>query len=380
MTTCVAESTSGFSLVECLVVAALIGGLTAASLPILIHTADAADATAAARHIAGLVARARFEAARRNRVVALRFADQAADPAYTLVADGDGDGVGSADVAAGIDAAFRPPDRLSAHFAARFAVAGGIPEIDGTGTLTSLDAPIRLGVARQVSISPIGTATSGTVYIASRRGVQYAVRISGVTGRVRVLRYVPVRASGSRCSRHRPPGGAAPRRRRYGLEHQAQLRPGLPVVVLNLSTRGALVESRLPCRPGGRTELQLDSPDGRRRRAAGEVLRCWVASLAPLRFRSAVCFERRSISSATTRVVGSGFSKALRRAGKIVPGTATPTEPCEFAPVSRHRLAPRVASSLVLRLGEGDMAETLMRSSEREWTRRPEIGARACTR
>ena len=85
----------------------------------------------------------------------------------------------------------RPPDRLSAHFNARFAVAGAIPEIDGTGTLTTLDAPIRLGAARQLSLSPIGTATSGTLYIASRRGVQYAVRIAGVTGRVRVLRYVP---------------------------------------------------------------------------------------------------------------------------------------------------------------------------------------------
>ena len=181
----------GFSLVECLVVAAVVAVLTGAGLPVLIHTADATDAAAAARHVAGLVARARFEAARRNRVVALRFTDDAGDPAYSLVSDGDGDGVGSADVGDGIDVAVRPPDRLSAHFNARFAVAGAVPEIDGTGTLTTLDPPIRLGAARQLSLSPIGTASSGTLYIASRRGVQYAVRIAGVTGRVRVLRYVP---------------------------------------------------------------------------------------------------------------------------------------------------------------------------------------------
>jgi len=77
----------------------------------------------------------------------------------------------------------------------------------------------------------------------------------------------------------------------YGLEPRGQLRPGTVVVVLALSTTGALVESASPCRPGSRTELQLDAPDGRRRRATGAVLRCWVASVAPLRFRSVVGFE-----------------------------------------------------------------------------------------
>jgi hypothetical protein len=86
----------------------------------------------------------------------------------------------------------------------------------------------------------------------------------------------------------------APRRAAaaYGLEYHGQLRPGTPVLVLNLSPHGALVESALPCRPGSSTELHLDAPDGRRRSASGAVLRCWVASVAPLRFRSAVRFER----------------------------------------------------------------------------------------
>ncbi|MGD9905449.1 MAG: hypothetical protein AB7U83_18425 [Vicinamibacterales bacterium] len=85
----------------------------------------------------------------------------------------------------------------------------------------------------------------------------------------------------------------APRRAAaaFGLEYRGQLRPGTPVVVLSLSATGALLESAAPFRPGSATELHLDSPDGRRRRAAGEVLRCWVASVAPLRFRSAVGFQ-----------------------------------------------------------------------------------------
>jgi hypothetical protein len=86
---------------------------------------------------------------------------------------------------------------------------------------------------------------------------------------------------------------AAPRRSAaaYGLEYHGQLRPGTLIRVVNLSACGALVESALPCRPGSITELQLESPDGRRHRAAGAILRCWVASLSPLRFRSAVSFD-----------------------------------------------------------------------------------------
>lgn len=76
----------------------------------------------------------------------------------------------------------------------------------------------------------------------------------------------------------------------YGYEFRGHLRPGTPVLVLDLSPRGALVESTCPCRPGALTELHLDTPDGRRRRAAGAVARCWVASVTPLRFRAAVEF------------------------------------------------------------------------------------------
>lgn len=182
---------AGYSLIELVVVAAVVAAVSASSMPVLLHAADAADAVAAARHLAALVARARFEAARRNRTVALRLDDAGGEASYTLVVDGDGDGVGVADVAAGIDSPLGPPDRLSAHFTARFAIAGAVPEIDGGGLLTSLDPPIRLGAASQISLTPLGTASSGTLYIASGRGRQFAVRIAGVTGRVRVLRYVP---------------------------------------------------------------------------------------------------------------------------------------------------------------------------------------------
>jgi len=182
---------SGVSLAELLVVAAIVAVAAAAGLPIAAQAADAADAAGAARHLAALVARARVEAARRHRVVALRVERDGADARISLVADGDGDGVTAGDVADGTDPLLRPPETILAHFArARLGIAGGVRGLDGE-SLTSLDDAVRLGAAGQLSVGPLGTSTSGTIYVASRGGVQYAVRIAGITGRVRVLRYLP---------------------------------------------------------------------------------------------------------------------------------------------------------------------------------------------
>ena len=182
---------AGYSLVEVLLVLFTASVVLAIAVPVLDRAADSADAGAAARYVASVVARARFEAARGQRAQALRFARVPA-VAFSVAADGDGDGVSAADVAAGVDPVIRPADRLGDHFPrARFGLAGTLPAIDEARVLTSADDPIRLGSADQLTLGPLGTATSGTLYIASRAGAQFAVRISGVTGRARVLRFDP---------------------------------------------------------------------------------------------------------------------------------------------------------------------------------------------
>jgi hypothetical protein len=47
---------------------------------------------------------------------------------------------------------------------------------------------VRIGAARILTMSPDGTATSGTLYVQGRRA-QYAVRVLGATGRTRVFKY-----------------------------------------------------------------------------------------------------------------------------------------------------------------------------------------------
>jgi hypothetical protein len=86
--------------------------------------------------------------------------------------------------------------------------------------------------------------------------------------------------------------------RRHSSEHtgwkaEAVLRPGLLVRILNINSRGVLVQSPGRLRPGRTVELQLAELDGDRRPVvAGRVGRCRVAHLDPLLFHGVVVFDR----------------------------------------------------------------------------------------
>jgi hypothetical protein len=75
---------------------------------------------------------------------------------------------------------------------------------------------------------------------------------------------------------------------------RALLRPGRPVMLVNLSAGGALIESQRPLRPGSNVHLQLVLDD-RSLGLAARVLRCAVGAIAAagVRYRGAVAFEAR---------------------------------------------------------------------------------------
>jgi hypothetical protein len=73
---------------------------------------------------------------------------------------------------------------------------------------------------------------------------------------------------------------------------QAVLRPGQPVLLLNISSRAALVESAARLRPGARTEVQLAGANTRAS-IAGRLERCYVAALEPIRYRGVLLFDQR---------------------------------------------------------------------------------------
>jgi hypothetical protein len=73
-------------------------------------------------------------------------------------------------------------------------------------------------------------------------------------------------------------------------DREALLRPGQAVVLVNITSCAALVESEVRLRPGARTELQL-ALRGRRTHIRGRLDRCHVSALEPLRYRGVLVFD-----------------------------------------------------------------------------------------
>jgi hypothetical protein len=74
----------------------------------------------------------------------------------------------------------------------------------------------------------------------------------------------------------------------------ARIRPGRAVTIVNLSSRGALIEGTWRLKPGSRVAF-LVQPARETLMVEARVLRCFVARLdrqAPVRYRAALAFER----------------------------------------------------------------------------------------
>jgi hypothetical protein len=76
-------------------------------------------------------------------------------------------------------------------------------------------------------------------------------------------------------------------------EMRAMLRPGVPVVLHNLSAGGVLIEGPRPLKPGSRVHMQLVNGN-RRFGLAARVVRCAVSSLDQgIQYRGALKFDHR---------------------------------------------------------------------------------------
>jgi hypothetical protein len=161
----------------------------ATTVPAVHAGLDEARVAGAARYLSSRLAESRMEAIKRSRRVAVRFADASAQFAFTVYEDGNGNGVLMSDIRRGVDRPLRGPERLSDNFRnVEFAVLTSLPPIEPGDSPPGTD-PIRLGAGNSVSFNALGQATSGTIYLAGRNHTQYAVRIFGASGKIRVYRF-----------------------------------------------------------------------------------------------------------------------------------------------------------------------------------------------
>ncbi len=182
---------AGFSLAELLTIMAAAATVFAIAVPQLFGYQDQARGAAAARCVASRLHLARMEALKRSAHVAIGFFTTGTEIEYAVYLDGNGNGVRTAEVADGTDPPLSKRERLGYDFpGAVFGIVEGTPSIDGSGPLTGVD-PIRVGRSPWVSFSPLGGATPGTIYVRGPDFRQWAIRITGATGRVRVFAFDP---------------------------------------------------------------------------------------------------------------------------------------------------------------------------------------------
>lgn len=183
------RSGRGFSTIEILFTAATALTLGGVAVPSLRHATDSMKAAGAARHVASRLQRARMEAIARSADVAVRFAAVGGGYAFTVFVDGNRNGVLSADIDHGVDWQLGPPGRLGDDFGGvEFGTLPDLPPIDAGGTPPGIN-PIRLGTSGAATFSPLGTSSTGTLYIKGSGNQQLAIRIYGETGKTRIMKY-----------------------------------------------------------------------------------------------------------------------------------------------------------------------------------------------
>jgi prepilin-type N-terminal cleavage/methylation domain-containing protein len=174
----------GHSLLELLICLAVAGTLAAISVPMMGNALDHSRLRGAAFHMSARLYLTRMQAVRRYANVALRFTPAGSDVKYQTFADGDGDGVRSADITSGRDVPLDLPEAIGDNYpGVWFGFVPGCPLIDGSPASGN---PVRIGSSGLLSYSPGGSSTSGTLYLRSR-DEGYAIVLLGATGRTRLL-------------------------------------------------------------------------------------------------------------------------------------------------------------------------------------------------
>lgn len=181
------DPSAGASLLELTLTLALVVTTAALSAPVLASSIDAGRVRQAAQYLAAQCRSARMEAIARSATSAIVFDRAGTRWRMLRCLDGNGNGVRRAEISRGKDTCAAASVDLGELFSGvTLAIDASLPDPDGGAG--SPDA-VRFGASDLASFTAAGTATAGTVFLRSAAGAQFAVRVAGVTGRVRVLRF-----------------------------------------------------------------------------------------------------------------------------------------------------------------------------------------------
>ena len=177
----------GFTIVELVAVVAVAVILASMTMPLSATVVDTGRVRAAAAFVASRFRLARIEAVNRVSNVGVVFDLVHGRWQIRACRDGTGNGLRRADIASGTDPCFDGPHEFSAMFPGVDIAVD--PLLVGPAGEPGNPDPVRFGTPDIASFSPTGSCTSGSLFLRSTKGQQFAVRVSGANGRLRVFRY-----------------------------------------------------------------------------------------------------------------------------------------------------------------------------------------------
>ena len=186
-------SEQGVTLLELLVATTLAMLVGTAALPAMGHYLSSVRTAAGARLLVVRLQGIRAKSISRGLSHGLLFERDDLGWFWFDIVDGDGDGLRAADLRKGIDRKLSGPHRLGdllPHVDLGFPLGQSIPRVPPRrGWIRDLQRPVRLGNSSILAFSPLGTSSSGTLYVSDGGRGLMAIVLYGRTGRIRVWRH-----------------------------------------------------------------------------------------------------------------------------------------------------------------------------------------------
>jgi prepilin-type N-terminal cleavage/methylation domain-containing protein len=183
----------GLSLIELLATMALLGIAVLMTIPTVASMRSEGRTAAAAREMAMTFHALRWRAVAQNRHHGLFFDSLEEGWAWFVVRDGNGNGLRTSEVRSGTDETLSGPHRMEDRMLGvglGFPGDSAIPRIPPRrGVIEDLEDPVKFGRSNLVSFSPLGSSSSGTLYVSDRSNKLYGVVLFGPTARIRVWRF-----------------------------------------------------------------------------------------------------------------------------------------------------------------------------------------------
>lgn len=177
---------NGFCVLDLVLALALATMTMAVAVPLAARGMDVTRAYGAATAMATRIRLTRMEALKTGRATALVFDPAGADWQVRLCVAATGGGVRRADLLSGVASCPGGPWMASRLFPGMTVAADPVP---GPGGEPPPASPVRFGASDMVSCTPVGGCTPGSLFLRSKSGDAFVVRVGGTTGRTRVLRY-----------------------------------------------------------------------------------------------------------------------------------------------------------------------------------------------